>query len=55
MLSWAGFEMLAGASSEKSLDAGKQRATAAIVGFLLLFVSYWIMQIVEVIFGITIL
>lgn len=55
MLSWAGFEMLAGASSEKSLDAGKQRATAAILGFLLLFVSYWIMQIVEVIFGITIL
>ncbi|NCN06355.1 MAG: hypothetical protein GW946_00745 [Candidatus Pacebacteria bacterium] len=55
MLVWAGFEILAGASNQKSLDAGKQRATAAIVGFLLLFASYWLMQIVEVIFGISIL
>ncbi|MDA1079986.1 MAG: hypothetical protein O2840_04850 [bacterium] len=55
MLSWAGFEILAGASNQKSLDAGKQRATAAFVGFLLLFASYWLMQIVEVIFGISIL
>lgn len=55
MLSWAGFEILTGASNQKSLDAGKQRATAAIVGFLLLFASYWLMQIVEVIFGISIL
>jgi len=55
MLSWAGFEILTGATNQKSLDAGKQRATAAIVGFLLLFASYWLMQIVEVIFGISVL
>jgi len=55
MLSWAGFEILTGATNQKSLDAGKQRATAAIVGFLLLFASYWLMQIVEVVFGISIL
>jgi len=55
MLIWAGFEMLSGASTKKSLDAGKQRATSAIIGFFLLFVSYWIARLLEVIFGITIL
>lgn len=55
MLVWAGFEILSGAASKKSIDAGKQRATAAIIGFGLLFVSYWIAQIIEVIFGVNIL
>lgn len=55
MLVWAGFEIIMGSASGKSIDAGRQRATAAIIGFGLLFVSYWLMQIVEVIFGVTIL
>ncbi len=54
MLTWGGFEMIMGAASKKSLDAGKQRATAAVVGFLILFVSYWIWQILEVVFGIVV-
>lgn len=55
MLIWSGFEIFTGATSgKKSLDAGKQRATAAVIGFFLLFVSYWLAQILEVIFGITI-
>lgn len=56
MLIWAGFEILSGASSgSKSIDAGKQRATAAIIGFILLFISYFIAQLLEVVFGIQIL
>lgn len=55
MLVWAGFEMLVGAPSKKSIDAGKQRATAALVGFLLLFATYWIFQIIEVVFGVRII
>lgn len=55
MLLWGGFEMLTGAATKKSLDAGRQRITAAVVGFLLLFVSYWIAQIIEVVFGVSIL
>jgi len=54
MLAWAGFEILSGAAEKKSLDAGRQRATAAIIGFILLFVSYWLTRIVEVIFGVKI-
>jgi hypothetical protein len=55
MLVWGGFEMLTSAASKKGLDAGKQRITAAIIGFLLLFASYWIIQIVEAITGVVIL
>src|SRR5690606_6886632 len=36
MLLWAGFEMVAGATEKKSQDAGRQRATAAVIGFILL-------------------
>lgn len=56
MLVWAGFQILAGATQgSKSIEAGRQRATTALVGFMLLFVAYWVMQIIEVIFSITIL
>lgn len=55
MLVWAGFEIVAGAAGKKSIDAGKQRATAAVIGFVLLFVSYWIAQLLEIIFGVQIL
>lgn len=55
MLVWGGFEMLTGAASKQNTDAGKQRITAAIIGFTLLFVSYWLTQIVEFITGVKIL
>ncbi len=54
MIIWGGFEILTSASSGKK-DAGKQRITAAVIGFVLLFGAYWIAQIIEVIFGVKIL
>ncbi len=51
----SGFEIMMAAAGKKSIDAGKQRATAAVVGFMLLFASYWIAQIIEIVFGIKIL
>ena len=49
-----GFQMMLGASDEKGLVAAKTRITHALVGFLILFLSYWIVQIVEYILGIKI-
>lgn len=55
MLVWGGFEMVYGANNtSKAIEAGKNRITTALIGFILLFASYWIMQLVEVILGITI-
>ena len=55
MIIWGGFEMLSGASDPKSQEAGKQRMTAAVIGFILLFASYWLAQIVQAVFGLSIL
>ncbi len=55
MFVWGGFEMISSASTAKSKDAGRQRVTAAVTGFVLLFASYWIVQIIQVIFGVHIL
>jgi len=55
MIIWGGFEMMMGATNKKSLDSGKQRVTAAIVGFIILFSVYWIAQIVEMMFGVNML
>lgn len=55
MLLWGGFEMLTGAATPKSTEAGKQRITAALIGFILLFISYWIAQIVQFITGVNVL
>lgn len=54
MLVWGGFEILSGATNKKSLDSGKNRIKAAIAGFMLLFTSYWIVQVIEVVLGIQI-
>lgn len=55
MLIWGGFEILSKAGqSQKALEAGKNRITAAIVGFLLLFATYWMAQILQTVFGIVI-
>lgn len=54
MISWGGFEIITGAGDSSKVTAGKQRATAAIVGFLILFASYWMVQIMEVVFGVVI-
>lgn len=51
MVFWGGFEILAGSATKKSIDAGKQRITAAVVGFVLLFVSYWLIRLLEEVLG----
>lgn len=55
MILFGGFQMLAGGGDQKALEAGRQRVTFAIIGFLLLFSSYWIAQILETLLNIKIL
>lgn len=42
----AGFQFITG--GKKGLDNAKQIATASLIGFLLMFAAYWIVQIVAV-------
>ena len=55
MLIFAGVKMLTGATNSKNMDEGKQIIGTAIAGFIILFASSWIIQFIEVIFGIKIL
>ena len=55
MLTWGGFEMLVSSTNKANVDAGKQRVTAAVIGFVILFAAYWIAQILETVFNIAIL
>jgi hypothetical protein len=55
MIIISGFKMLTSAGNPKSIDSAKQRLTWSIVGFLILFVAFWIMRMLEFLLGITIL
>jgi hypothetical protein len=47
--------MLAGAADKESQDKGKKMITSSLTGFLIIFLSYWIAQILQFIFKINIL
>ncbi len=56
LLIFGGFGLIMGAGQDNPQQAGKgkQAITAAVVGFILIFVSYWIIQIIERITGVPI-
>lgn len=51
MLVYAGIQMIAGAGSGKSDNAekAKQAATYAAIGFVIIFVAYWLIRLIEII------
>ena len=51
MLMMAGFSYLTSAGDAKKLEQGKQRLTYAIVGFVIIFAAFWIVQIFGEMFG----
>lgn len=44
----------AGKGNEERIQQGKQTITSALIGFLVVFAAYWIIQIVEIVTGIPI-
>lgn len=52
-----GIGMISGAGNDspQQLEKGKQAATSALIGFIVVFVSYWIVKLIEQLTGITIL
>lgn len=50
-----GFQIIVAAGDEKKMEQGKAAMTGAVVGLLVVFGSFWIVQIIEVITGIHIL
>ena len=50
-----GFQMMTSPGEEKAVAAAKAKITSALIGFLLLFVSYWIVQAIQYILGFKVL
>ncbi|MBI5614584.1 hypothetical protein HY947_06675 [Candidatus Gottesmanbacteria bacterium] len=55
MLVFAGYDFLTSAGDAKKLETGKQRMTNALIGFVLIFAAYWVVQIAGKIFGLSII
>jgi len=53
MLLGSGFSFLTSAGDPKKMEKAKGQLTNALVGFLIIFVAFWLVQAVGIIFGIT--
>jgi hypothetical protein len=49
-----GIMMGAGSGESQKVGQGQKAVTAAIIGFIIIFASYWIIQIIEVVTGVNI-
>lgn len=50
----AGFSFLTSGGEPKAMEQAKEKITHALAGFLLIFVAYWLVQLLEFIFNLKI-
>ena len=50
---WGGFRLMTSGGDQKAVADAKGKITNALVGFVIIFVAYWIVQIVADVFGLT--
>jgi hypothetical protein len=52
MIISGGYSILTSAGNPKGMEMGKQRITQGMIGFVIVFTAYWLVQIAGRIFGI---
>ena len=57
ILIMGGFGMIAGAGNDnpEKVEKGKKAATSALIGFVVVFMAYWIVKLIETITGLNLL
>lgn len=55
MVTAGGFTIISNAKDSHKIEEGTKTITSAIIGLVVLFASYWIIQIIQVITGVQIL
>jgi hypothetical protein len=50
-----GFAIIASGGNAKGVEQGRTQVTGAVIGFLVIFAAYWIIQIIQAITGVPIL
>ncbi len=48
----AGFNMLTSFGDENKISSAKKMLTNAVIGFVILFISYWLLLLIKIILGI---
>lgn len=51
MLIVGGFQLMMSAGDPKGVESGKNKVMYAVIGFLIIFLSYWLVQALQVVFG----
>ena len=54
-LIFGGFQLLASGGNPESVKSGQGKVTGALIGFIIIFVAYWLTEILQIVFGIDIL
>jgi len=52
MIIAAGFTLMTSAGDAKKMEDGKNKLTFAIVGFLVIFTAFWVVQLLGTMFGV---
>lgn len=55
MLIMGGIGLMTAAGNPKKIETARGRITGGLIGFLLVFISYFVVQLVEVMLGVSIL
>ena len=55
MLLASGFQLLTAAGNEESIKKASQKITYAVIGFVVIFISFWLIKLLETILGVNIL
>lgn len=53
-LLWGGFDYLTSLGDPKKAELGKQKITNALIGVVIIFVSFWLVQVIDYIFELNI-
>lgn len=51
MLIFGGFDLLTSGGDPKKAESAKGKITNAVIGFVIVFIAYWLTQILSLIFG----
>lgn len=46
-----GFQLMVSGGDPKATQSAKGKITGAVIGFIIIFISYWLVQILQVVFG----
>jgi hypothetical protein len=46
-----GFQLMTSGGDPKAIEQAKGKITGAVIGFIIIFVSYWLIKILQIVFG----